>query len=195
WFERIVGPIERGEADVVAGWYELLVESQREKALGLLTQYSIDQIRPDTFLPSSRSVAFTMAAWQRVGGYPEDLDTTEDTVFDLRLREAGLRFTFEPRAIVRWRPAASLGAVYRMYRQFAESDGQARIFLMGGSRLPPRRETRSRDIASGPEQSVGVEEARFHYLPIVAGFESSSPASSHRLAFGGRQHEALERLA
>jgi len=133
WFERIVGPIERGEADVVAGWYELLVESRREKAIGLLTQYSIDQIRPDTFLPSSRSVAFTMAAWQRVGGYPEDLDTTEDTVFDLRLREAGLRFTFEPRAIVRWRPAASLGAVYRMYRQFAESDGQARIFLMGGS--------------------------------------------------------------
>ena len=134
WFEQIVGPIERGEADVVAGWYELLVDSSRERALGVLTQYSIDQIRPVTFLPSSRSVAFTKEAWQRVGGYPEDLDTTEDTLFDLRLREAGLRFGFEPRAIVRWRPAASLGAAYRMYRQFAESDGQARIFLVRGSR-------------------------------------------------------------
>jgi len=134
WFGRIVGPIEGGEADVVAGWYELLVDSPRERAVGLLTQYSRDQIRPDTFMPSSRSVAFTKAAWQRVGGYPEDLETTEDTVFDLRLREAGLRFRFEPDAIVRWRPAASLGAAYRMYRQFAESDGQARIFLVSGSR-------------------------------------------------------------
>lgn len=134
WFERIVGPIERGEADVVAGWYQLLVDTPRERALGLLTQYSIDQVRPDTFLPSSRSVAFTKVAWQRVGGYPEDLDTSEDTVFDLLLREAGSRFTFEPGAIVHWRPAASLGSAYRMYRQFAESDGQARIFLVDGSR-------------------------------------------------------------
>jgi len=134
WFGRIVAPIERGEADVVAGWYELNVTTPRERALGLLTQYSIDQIRPDTFLPSSRSVAFTQAAWRQVGGYPEDLETAEDTVFDLRLRVAGLRFAFEPAAVVRWRPATSVRAAYRMYRQFAESDGQARIFLVGGSR-------------------------------------------------------------
>jgi glycosyltransferase involved in cell wall biosynthesis len=134
WFERIVAPIERGEADVVAGWYELNVHTVRERALGLLTQYSIDQIHPDTFLPSSRSVAFTRAAWRQVGGYPEDLETAEDTVFDLRLRGAGLRFRFEPSAVVRWRPATSVRAAYRMYRQFAESDGQARIFLVRGSR-------------------------------------------------------------
>jgi glycosyltransferase involved in cell wall biosynthesis len=134
WFERITAPIVRGEADVVAGWYELLVESPRERAVGLLTQYSIDQVRPDTFLPSSRSVAFTRAAWERVGGYPEDITTTEDTIFDLRLREAGFRFVFEPTAIVRWRPATSAMAAYRMYRQFAETDGQARLFLASYSR-------------------------------------------------------------
>ncbi len=134
WFERIVGPLERGEANVVAGWYELLVETPRERAVGLLTQYSLDQVRPETFLPSSRSVAFTRAAWEKVGGYPEELVTTEDTVFDLRLRHAGFRFGFEPRAIVRWRPATTAQAAYRMYRQFAESDGQAGIFLASYSR-------------------------------------------------------------
>jgi len=134
WFERILAPLERGEADVVAGWYELLVDTPRERAVGLLTQYSLGQVRPETFLPSSRSVAFRRAAWEGAGGYPEDLATTEDTVFDLRLRRAGFRFVFEPRAVVRWRPATSAWTAYRMYRQFAESDGQAGIFLAAYSR-------------------------------------------------------------
>ncbi len=134
WFERIIAPLERGEADVVAGWYELLVDTPRERAVGLMTQYSLDQVRPESFLPSSRSVAFTQDAWRKVGGYPEDLVTTEDTVFDLRLRGAGLRFVFEPKAVVRWRPATTVSGAYRMYRQFAESDGQAGIFLASYSR-------------------------------------------------------------
>ena len=134
WFERIVAPLEGGEADVVAGWYELLVDSPRARAVGLMTQYSLDQVRPETFLPSSRSVAFTREAWERVGGYPEDLVTAEDTVFDLRLRQAGLRFAFQPKAVVRWRPATTVTGAYRMYRTFAESDGQARIFLASYSR-------------------------------------------------------------
>lgn len=134
WFERIIEPLERGEADVVAGWYQLLVDTPRERAVGLLTQWSLSQVRPETFLPSSRSVAFTRAAWERVGGYPEDLATTEDTVFDLRLREAGLRFVFEPRAVVRWRPATTVRSTYTMYRQFAVSDGEARLFLFSQSR-------------------------------------------------------------
>ena len=134
WFERIIGPLERGEADVVAGWYELLVRTPRESAVGLLTQYSLEEVDPEHFLPSSRSIAFTRRAWERVGGYPEHLLTTEDTVFDLALKEAGCRFVFEPNAIVRWRPAASVGAAYRMYRQFAESDGEAAIFLWSYTR-------------------------------------------------------------
>jgi len=136
WFERIVAPLERGQADVVAGWYELLVDSPRERAVGLLTQWSLDQVRPETFLPSSRSVAFTRGAWEKVGGYPEHLATTEDTVFDLRLRQAGLRFVFRPDAIVRWRPSTNMRGAYRMYLQFAQSDAHARLFFRSPSRYP-----------------------------------------------------------
>ncbi len=129
WFERIIAPLEADQADVVAGWYELLVDTPRERAVGLLTQYSLDEVDPDRFLPSSRSIAFTRLAWEQVGGYPEDLVTTEDTVFDLALRRAGLRFVFEPGAVVRWRPATTIAAAYHMYDQFAQSDGEARVFL------------------------------------------------------------------
>jgi glycosyltransferase involved in cell wall biosynthesis len=136
WFERIVAPLEQATADVVAGWYELLVDTPRERAVGLLTQWSLDQIREETFLPSSRSIAFTRAAWERVGGYPEHLTTTEDTVFDFRLRDAGMRFVFRPDAVVRWRPAADIRGAYRMYRGFAESDARAHLFVRSPSRYP-----------------------------------------------------------
>ena len=134
WFERIIAPLERGDADVVGGWFELLVGNSRERAVGLMTQYSLDQVRPETFLPSSRSVAFTFEAWRRVGGYPEDLNATEDTMFDLRLRQAGCRFRFEPSAIVHWRPATSAKRAFRMYRRFADWDARARVFAWSYSR-------------------------------------------------------------
>jgi glycosyltransferase involved in cell wall biosynthesis len=67
WFERIVAPLEAGTAELVSGWYELRTERPRERTIGLLTQYSLDQVDPTRFLPSSRSVAFTRDLWARAG--------------------------------------------------------------------------------------------------------------------------------
>jgi glycosyltransferase involved in cell wall biosynthesis len=134
WFERIVAPLEEGEADVVAGWYEVLTETRKAQAMGLLTQFSPEQIDPETFLPSSRSVAFSRAAWEAVGGYPEAYAKNEDTVFDISLREAGLRFAFVPQAVVRWRPPDSLSEAYRMEVRFAEGDGEAGVHLWSYTR-------------------------------------------------------------
>jgi len=134
WFERIVAPIERREADVVAGWYELLVNSPRERAIGLLTQWSRDQVRPEAFRASSRSIAFTRQIWTQVGGYPEAYAGNEDTIFDLAVERLRPRKAFVPEAVVRWRPAGSLRHVYRQYRKYAVGDGQAGIFLFTGTR-------------------------------------------------------------
>src|SRR5207247_1484035 len=79
WFERIIAPLECGKADVVGGWYEPLGDTPRERALGAMTLFSLRDIRPDSFVPASRSVAFTREAWRRVGGYDERLATAEDT--------------------------------------------------------------------------------------------------------------------
>jgi len=95
--------------------------------MGCMTLYSIDQVDPDSFVPASRSIAFTRAAWERVGGYEERLDAAEDTYLVLAMRRAGLRFVFEPRAVVRcWTPA-SVREAFRTYRQYANSDGRARL--------------------------------------------------------------------
>lgn len=134
WFERIVAPIEAGTADLVGGWYELRVESPRERCIGLLTQFSLDQIREDTFRPSSRSVAFRRDLWERAGGYPEAFSGNEDTIFDLAVERLRPAKVFVRDAIVRWRPAPSTGAVYRQYKRYAEGDGQAAIFSTTGTR-------------------------------------------------------------
>lgn len=134
WFERIIAPLEAGEADVVAGGYEVFGETPKARTVGLLIQYSQEQIDPETFLPSSRSVAFTREAWERAGGYPEAYSKNEDTVFDLSLRAAGLRFAFAPEAVVRWYPPATLREAYRMEARFAEGDGEAGIHLWSYTR-------------------------------------------------------------
>jgi len=127
WFERIVEPLERRDADVVAGWYAPIGDTPRERAMGCMTLYSIEQIEPGSFVPASRSIAFTRAAWERVGGYEEQLDAAEDTYLVLAMRRAGLRFVFEPRAVVRcWTPA-NVREAFRTYRQYANSDGRARL--------------------------------------------------------------------
>ena len=129
WFERIIAPLEAGTADLVSGWYELRVDSPRERAIGLLTQYSLDQVNPDRFLPSSRSVAFTRDLWQKAGRYPEAYSGNEDTIFDLAMERQRPRKAFVKEATVRWRPAPSARVVYRQYERYAEGDGQAAIFL------------------------------------------------------------------
>ena len=49
----------------------------------------------------------------------------EDTALVLAMRRAGLRFVFEPRAMVRCWTAADLREAFGMYRRYAYSDGQA----------------------------------------------------------------------
>ena len=95
--------------------------------MGHMTLYSLEQIEPDSFVPASRSIAFTRAAWERVGGYEERLVTSEDTFLALAMRQAGLRFAFERRAVVRCRTPSTVREAFRTYRQYANSDGRARL--------------------------------------------------------------------
>jgi glycosyltransferase involved in cell wall biosynthesis len=129
WLERLVEPFERpGPPDVVSGFFRSDPQSDFELALGATTLPDVEDVRPERFLPSSRSVAFTRAAWERVGGYPEWLDYCEDLVFDLALRRVGCAFHFEPRAIARFRPRSSLSAFARQYYRYARGDGKALLW-------------------------------------------------------------------
>lgn len=115
-------------ADVVGGWFVADPRTTFERAMGATVLPALDEIDPATFLPSSRSVAFTRAAWAAAGGYPEWLDYGEDLVFDLALRASGQRMAFVPAATVFFRPRSTLRAFWHQYFRYARGDGKANLW-------------------------------------------------------------------
>jgi len=140
WLEELVAPLEpsglggqsarRGNAAVVAGFFVSDPQTPFEAAMGATVLPAANEIRPATFLPSSRSVAFNKAAWAAAGRYPEWLDYCEDLIFDLRLREVAGMFEWAPEAVAHFRPRSSLGAFFRQYYRYARGDGKADLWRL-----------------------------------------------------------------
>lgn len=127
WLDRIVTPLVEGEADVAGGWYLPLVRTRLERCIGRTWIEPPGAVDPDSFLPSSRSIAFMRTAWESVRGYPEYTYCAEDTLFDLALRENGCRFAYVPDAIVHWRMPPTLRSLSAVVFKYAYWEGRNRI--------------------------------------------------------------------
>lgn len=128
WLGHIMQPFEDdASVDVVAGFYRAEGETAFERAAGVVSAPSLREIHRDRFLPSTRSVAFRRAAFDRVGGFDEALAHNEDTPFALALKAAGCKFAFAPRAVVAWRPRGNLRAFMHQHRRFGTGDGESRV--------------------------------------------------------------------
>lgn len=129
WLAELVSPFDTvPPPDVVCGFFVPDPQTVFEVAMGATVLPALDEIRPDRFLPSSRSVAFRRAAWESVGGYPAWMSFSEDLLFDLALKNRGMQFTFAPRATVKFRPRSSLAAFWRQYRNYAMGDGEGLLW-------------------------------------------------------------------
>jgi len=131
WLEALVAPFEGEEGSrvqVVSGWFVADPRTLFETAMGATVLPRRREVNIDTFLPSSRSVAYRKTAWEASGGYPEWLDYCEDLVFDLQLRELYGAFAFEPAARVHFRPRGSLRAFWKQYYRYARGDGKANLW-------------------------------------------------------------------
>lgn len=130
WLKHLVEPFETNpEApDVVSGFFVPDPQSVFEVAMGATVLPAVDEIDPQRFLPSSRSVAFRRQVWKEVGGYPEWMTFSEDLLFDMALKNRGYRFVFAPEAVVQFRPRASLSAFWRQYRNYAMGDGEGLLW-------------------------------------------------------------------
>src|SRR6266496_706165 len=129
WLAALTAPFDTPDPpDVVAGFFRADPRSAFEAALGATILPAVDEIQPDRFAPSSRSVAFTKAAWEAAGGYPEWLDYCEDLIFDFVLQDAGYRFGWAPEALVHFRPRSSPRAFFLQYYRYARGDGKADLW-------------------------------------------------------------------
>jgi len=132
WLEKLTSPFEAEEPHrfvaAVSGWFVADAQTPFETAMGATVLPHLKEIKPDRFLPSSRSVAFHRVAWEAVDGYPEWLDYCEDLVFDFRLRALYGQFPFVPEAVVRFRPRGTLRAFFKQYYHYARGDGKADLW-------------------------------------------------------------------
>lgn len=129
WLEKLVVPLEADpELAVSSGFFLPGGAGWRRRALAIAITPQREEIDPDRFLPSSRSVAFRRGWWRKVGGYPEWLRHCEDLVFDLELRRADASFAFAPDAIVVWDARPDLRSLARQYFNYARGDGHAGLW-------------------------------------------------------------------
>jgi len=128
WLADLASPLEEDRADVVSGFFAADPRNSFEAALGATVLPALSDIEPRDFLPSSRSIAFRKEAWVAAGGYPEWLDYCEDLIFDLALRDQGIRFAFAPSAVAHFRPRSSLRSFFRQYYHYARGDGKADLW-------------------------------------------------------------------
>lgn len=132
WLEKITQPYRDDRmTQIVAGFFhpDPDPESAFEVAMCATVLPQVEEIDPENFLPSSRSVAFRKNAWEKIGGYPVWLDYSEDLIFDLGLKREYGSFVFVPAAVVHFKPRTSLRSFFRQYYLYARGDGKADLWL------------------------------------------------------------------
>lgn len=124
WLLNITAHFENSSVNVVAGFYKSGAKSVFQKCMSAYTCVMSEKL-DNSFLPSSRSIAFRKTSWQRVGGYPEYLDYCEDLVFARSMKNKGLRFVVDEKAYVIWPQVTSWLAAAKQFFMYARGDGQA----------------------------------------------------------------------
>lgn len=129
WLDHLIQPfLDNPQIQMVGGFFSADPQTIFEVAMGATVLPLADEIKPETFLPSSRSIAFSKSVWEESGGYPEWLDYCEDLIFDINLKTIASEFAFAPDALVYFRPRTSLSAFYKQYYRYARGDGKADLW-------------------------------------------------------------------
>jgi glycosyltransferase involved in cell wall biosynthesis len=143
WLEELVIPLQLDPSiDYVVGSWKVKPESLQSpwaKTEFILRSGHIFIAKP-TGNATSRSIAYRKAAWEKVGGYPEDLTlAADDSVFDLLLKKHRLIAAAAPQIRCYWHRFERLQQFLKESHRNFYGDGEALIarkhFVLVGGRL------------------------------------------------------------
>lgn len=129
WLETLVNAAaSNGEADVIAGDWDVEMTSRFTECLGLISAPAPEGPAGESMRPPSLiSLLLRRGAWSRVGPFREDLRSAEDRMFFTRLSAKG-RVVRAPGRHARWRPPDTAHATWRRYRTYARHNMRAGLF-------------------------------------------------------------------
>jgi len=129
WLEEMVKPFrDHADVGVVGGWCPTVATNPFQKQLAYYYAEKRDRLPVGgNCNPSSRNVAFRRTAWLAVGQYPEWLTlTAEDALFNFNLHHAGIRFYYQPSAIVSWEVRTDMRSYRKMMWTYGYGSAEAR---------------------------------------------------------------------
>jgi len=127
WLQNLTAPLVAGEAEYALGGSCLDASGCTVWDVASAPFFSI-RLSPTepTKSCTARSMAFTKALWERIGGFPEQVLVGEDTLFDLEARRQTTP-AFIANAKAHYRPGNTFRSACRQMARYALSDGQAGV--------------------------------------------------------------------
>jgi glycosyltransferase involved in cell wall biosynthesis len=115
WLKSLVEAAQADpEAEVVYGRYEAATGSYFEECAAVVYAPA-----PGERTRSIASCLLKRAAWERAGGFREDLRSGEDLLFFKRLDEAGARSVHAPAAVVYWSLQPTAAKTFRRFSTYS----------------------------------------------------------------------------
>ncbi|MBI3397215.1 glycosyltransferase [Candidatus Woesebacteria bacterium] len=128
WLERLTEPFFQEEVDITAGFYEMSVGDNRTEALSYFLGVTPSKFNIN-FLPSGRSIAFRKEAWEKIGGFKNTKEgTSEDTLFNYKAVELGMKIARVKNAVVEWGIPESDKEAFNKFYRYAKGDAETKIF-------------------------------------------------------------------
>jgi glycosyltransferase involved in cell wall biosynthesis len=127
WLQNLTAPLLAGEREYALGGSCLDASGCTVWDVASAPFFSI-RLSPTepTKSCTARSMAFTKALWQRIGGFPEQVLVGEDTLFDLEARrQTSPAFIANAKAF--YRPGNTFRSALHQMARYALSDGQAGV--------------------------------------------------------------------
>jgi hypothetical protein len=127
WLANLTAPIAEGKAEYALGgsYLDPADPTVWDVASARYFSVKLDPLEP-TKSCTARSMAFTRALWERVGGFPESVLVGEDTLFDFAARRQS-QTAFVANAKALYRPQNTYRMACRQMARYATSDGMARV--------------------------------------------------------------------
>lgn len=127
WLEQITKPFTKADVSSVAGFYNGQTKNALAQVCAPFLVTNPKKLDSNTFLPSSRSVAFRKTVFASIGGYNAQLDYCEDLEFAQRLKQEGGMVVNE-KALVDWPIPTSITDFFGKIHHYTTGNVQAKYW-------------------------------------------------------------------